>query len=229
MNLIHDNKTGVVMSNINHNSIDESLTKMQLTFANAQNPEILPILQSVGYSKARLQGYLKKVEEINKLGQKQKLEYGEQYAKTEEFNQKRAEIDKIYKKDLALARIIFKDEVQAIATLELNGHRKKAYGSWHKQIENFYAQLLANRNFLTKMQKVGVNSTKINQINNELKAVETIKEQQKKEMGEAQKATEERDNAFDELYPQYRELIDFAKVLLADEQMLESIGVVVER
>ncbi|PID37770.1 MAG: hypothetical protein CR966_00520 [Pseudomonadales bacterium] len=217
------------MSNINQHSIDESLSKMQLTFANAQNPEILPILQSVGYTKSRLQDYLKKVEEINKLGQKQKLEYGEQYAKTEEFNQKRAEIDKIYKKDLALARIIFKDDVQAIATLELNGHRKKAYSSWHKQVHNFYAQLLANRNFFNKMQKVGINSTKINRTNNELKAIETLKDEQKKEMGEAQKATEERDNAFDELYPQYRELIEFAKVLLADEQMLESMGIVVER
>ncbi len=40
-------------------------------------------------------------------------------------------------------------------------------------------------------------------------------------MGEAQKATEIRDNAFDELYPYYSELIELAKVLIEDKQLLE--------
>ncbi len=66
------------------------------------------------------------------------------------------------------------------------------------------------------MQAAGVTQDKINGITAELNAVETLKEEQKKEMGEAQKATEARDNSFDGLYPQYAELIAFAKVLLED-------------
>ncbi len=193
------------------------------------NPEILSVLQSVGYTEERLNGYLEKVTEIETLTQQQKREYGEQYAKTDEFEQKQEEINKIYKKDLALARIIFKEDVQATATLELNGTRKSAYGSWYKQVSNFYAQLSANADFLTKMQPVGVTDEKVNDLNAQLNQVEQLKEEQKKEMGEAQKATEIRDNAFDELYPHYSELIEFAKVLLEDEQLLESIGITVRR
>ncbi len=89
--------------------------------------------------------------------------------------------------------------------------------------------LLANNDFLTKMQPVGVTQEKINDITQQLNAVETLKKEQKKEMGEAPKATEIRDNAFDELYPHYFELIEFAKVLLAEEQLLESLGIVVKR
>ncbi len=217
------------MKKIKDLPIERKLSQMKVTFSNAKAPEVLNVLASVGYTEERLNGYLNKVTEIETLTQKQKKEYGEQYAKTNDFEQKRAEINKIYKKDLALARIFFKNDVQATATLELSGNRKNAYGSWHKQVSNFYAQLLANNNFLTKMQPVGVTQEKINDITQQLNAVETLKEEQKKEMGEAQKATEVRDNAFDELYPHYSELIEFAKVLLADEQLLESLGIVVKR
>ncbi len=210
-------------------SIEEALSQMKVAFSNAKTPEILSVLASVGYTEERLNGYLDKVAEIETLTQKQKKEYGEQYAKTNEFEEKRAAIDKIYKKDLALARIFFKTDIQATTTLEFSGKRKIAYSGWHKQVSNFYAQLLANNAFLTQMQPVGVTEEKINDITQQLKAVETLKEQQKKEMGEAQKATEVRDNAFDELYPHYSKLIEFAKVLLADEQLLESLGVVVKR
>ncbi len=172
---------------------------------------------------------MEKVTEIETLTQQQKKEYGEQYAKTNEFEKKKEEVDKIYKKDLALARIFFKKDPQAIVTLELDGTRKSAYGSWYKQVSNFYAQLLGNADFLTKMQPVGVTKEKINEINEQLKEVEHLKEEQKKEMGEAQKATEVRDNAFDELYPHYSEMIEFAKILLENNQLLESIGITVRR
>ncbi len=217
------------MKKVKSFSIEEVLSQMKVTFSNAQTPEILGVLQSVGYTEERLNGYLDKVAEIEKLTQNQQKEYGEQYAKTNEFEQKRAEIDKIYKKDLTLARIFFKNDVQATATLELNGRRKSAYSSWHKQVSNFYAQLLANSEFLTKMQAVGVTEEKINDIQTQLNMLETLKKEQKKEMGEAQKATEERDHAFDALYPHYSELIEFSKALLENEQLLESLGIVVKR
>lgn len=210
-------------------SIEEVLSQMKLAFSNAKTPEILAVLEAVGYTEARLQGYWEKVSEIETLTQKQKKEYGEQYAKTSEFDQKREAINKVYKKDLALARILLKNDVKAATTLEFNGKRKKAYGSWYEQVSNFYKQLLENTEFLSKMQPVGLTEDKIKEVDAELVAVEQLKKEQKKEMGEAQKATEIRDKAFDELYPQYSELIEFAKVLLEDEQLLESMGIVVKR
>ncbi len=210
-------------------SVEEKLSQMKIAFSNAQRAEILGVLSAVGYTEERLNGYLDKIAEIEMLTQKQKKEYGEQHAKTSEFEQKRMEIDKIYKRDLALARIFFKNDVQATTTLELGGKRKSAYGSWYKQVSNFYGQISANTAFLAKMQPVGVTEEKINEINAGLEAVEQLKKEQRKEIGDAQKATEIRDNAFDDLYPHYTELLEFAKVLLEEEQLLESMGIVVKR
>ncbi len=217
------------MKKIRSYSIEEVISQMRLAFSNAKTPEILSVLSSVGYTKERLNAYLEQIDEIEILTQKQKKEYGEQYARTNEFEQKKQEINKVYKKDLSLARIFFKNDLRAKATLELEGSRKKAYGSWHRQVSNFYAQILANEAFLTKMKPVGVTAKKIKTIKDDLIEVERLKEEQKKEMGEAQKATEVRDNAFDDLYPHYSELIEFAKILIEDRQRLESLGIVVKR
>ncbi len=210
-------------------SIEETLGQMKLAFSNAQTPEILEVFQTVGYPKERLQGLLEKVNEIEQLTQNQKKEYGEQYAKTQEFDQKRAEADKVYKRYLALARIVFKGNVEANATLELSNSRKQAYSSWFKQVSNFYAQLLQNDAFMEKMQTVNVKEADIVKAQEEVNNVETLKQEQRQEMGEAQKATEIRDNAFDTLYPQYSDFIELAKILLEDNQLLESMGVIVKR
>ncbi len=208
---------------------EEKIANMKLAFSNAQTPEILEVLQTVGYTQEKLQEYLEATNEVERLTQNQKKEYGEQYSKTAEFDEKRAEANKVYKRYLALARIAFKKDVEATTTLELTHSRKQAYSSWLKQVNNFYAQLLNNDAFLEKMLTLNVKQEDIVQAQAGVEAVETLKQEQKQEMGEAQKATEIRDNAFDELYPHYSEMIELAKVLLEDEQLLESIGIVVKR
>lgn len=211
------------------NNVAESIVQMKVAFTNAQLPEILPTLESVGYTQDRLQGYLTAVSELETLAQKQRKEYAEQFAKTDEVGKKRTEIDKVYKKHLALARIVFRTDVEARKSLDLSGRRKEALGAWLLQIRNFYAQILSNTSIAEKLANVGITQEVVGQAQNELAQIEVLKEQQKKEMGEAQKATEVRDTAFDELYPQYSELIEFAKILLEDEQLLESMGIVVKR
>ena len=62
-----------------------------------------------------------------------------------------------------------------------------------------------------------------------LQEVSALKESQKKESGEAQKATEIRDHAVDALYPKYSDLVEYAKVLFKDNQTLEKLGIVVKR
>ncbi len=114
-------------------SIEKELLNMKIAFSNAQIPAILNCLQNVGYSKDRLNGYLEKITEVEKSMQEQKKKQGKKCAKTQELRQSWNEIDKIYKKDLAFARIFFKDNVQAKTTLELSGKRKVTFDGWHDQ------------------------------------------------------------------------------------------------
>ena len=210
-------------------STDEMISKMRIAFSNAKLPEILPQLQTLGYTEEKLNTYLQKVAELEQLMQNQKKEYAEQYAETEKFNQKRQEIDELYRRHIAFCKILFKGNVKAISVLELNAGRKNAYASWHQQVSNFYGQLLGNSDFLAKVGTINITQTDLEAQKTALQELSTLKENQKKEAGEAQKATEIRDEALDKLYPIYTELVAYAKVLFQDDQTLEALGIVVKR
>ncbi|MFK8272940.1 hypothetical protein [Capnocytophaga canimorsus] len=210
-------------------STDEMISKIRIAFSNAKLPEILPQLQTLGYTEEKLNTYLQKVAELEQLMQNQKKEYAEQYAETEKFNQKRQEIDELYRRHIAFCKILFKGNVKAISVLELNAGRKNAYASWHQQVSNFYGQLLGNSDFLAKVGTINITQTDLEAQKTALQELSTLKENQKKEAGEAQKATEIRDEALDKLYPIYTELVAYAKVLFQDDQILEALGIVVKR
>ena len=210
-------------------SAEQLITKMKIAFTNAKEPEILSELETVGLSTGSLDDYLADITNLEQLSQQQIKEYGEQYAETDKFNAKRAEIDSLYARHRNLAKIIFKNDRQANTTLGIDAGRKQAFAAWYQQVSNFYAQLLANADFKTKAEAVNIKDADITAMQTALQEVSALKESQKKELGEAQKATETRDAAIDMLYPKYTELIAFAKVLFPDNQTLEKLGIVVKR
>lgn len=212
-----------------YQSVEEAIQKMKLTFSNAKLPHILAPLQSLGYTEERINGFLAELEALEVLQQKQKKEYAEQYSETERFNQKRKEIHDLYMKHLAFCKILFKGNTEASKALEFGGDRKQAYGAWFQQVSNFYAQLLGNTAFKEKVATINIQEKDINAQKTALAELTQIKESQTKEAGEAQKATEERDSAFDVLYPKYTELVAYAKVLFGEDQILEQLGIVVKR
>ena len=210
-------------------STEQLILQMKLTFANAKLPNILPHLQTLGYTEEKLNEYLEKVTELETLSQVQKKEYGEQYAETEKLNKKRTEIDEIYKRHLAFCKILFKDNTQAISTLGMNTGRKRAYAAWFQQVNNFYGQILANAEFLNKVSSINIKENDLKTQLMALSELTQLKENQLKEAGQAQKATEMRDEAFDKLYPLYTELVAYAKVLFQNDQTLEALGIVTKK
>lgn len=88
---------------------------------------------------------------------------------------------------------------------------------------------MSNTAFKEKVATINIQEKDINAQKTALAELTQIKESQTKEAGEAQKATEERDSAFDVLYPKYTELVAYAKVLFGEDQTLEQLGIVVKR
>ncbi|GIJ93582.1 hypothetical protein CAPN002_08000 [Capnocytophaga stomatis] len=209
-------------------STNTLILQMKIAFANAKLPNILPQLQTLGYTEEKFNEYLEKINELEELLQVQKKEYGEQYAETEKVNKKREEIDEIYKRHLAFCKILFKGNVQAISTLGLNIGRKNAYAAWFQQVNNFYGQLLNNSEFLEKVSTINIQENDLKAQQNALVELTQLKENQKKEIGQAQKATEMRDEAFDKIYPIYTEFVSYAKILFQNDQTLEALGIVVK-
>ncbi len=204
-------------------NINDLILKMDIAFTNAQMPSIFPALESLGYTKAQLNGYLSQIETLKTLLLNQVNQQAMKFGLTHELRAKKKEIDAIYKKDLAFARVFFKDDVQATTTLELKGLRKRGYDSWYHQVVNFYEQIFDNPLFLEQMKAVGVTPQKINQMRERFKNITSIKEEQKKKMGEAKKATEQRDEMLNELSRHYDRLIRLAKIELENSPLLESL------
>lgn len=222
-------KSGKTSSRKQYVSAEELIAKMKLAFTNAKDPEILSELQTVGITETMLDDYLTEITNLEQLSQKQKLEYGEQYAETDKYNLKKAEIDALFTRHRNLAKIAFKGDRQANTTLGIDAGRKQAFAPWFQQISNFYSQILANPAFKTKAEAVNIKEADITALQNSLQEVSDLKNSQKKELGEAQKATDTRDTAVDLLYPKYTQLIAFAKVLFQDNQTLEKLGVTVRK
>ena len=216
-------------NNNSYASVEDLLAKMKLAFANAKDPQILPELEKVGFSEALLTEYLEEIERLENLSQVQKKEYGEQYSATEAFDKKVADIDELFTRHRNLAKIAFKKNRQAYATLGIDEPKKRAYAAWVQQVKNFYAQILANADFKATAAGINIKDAVITGQQNALEELSTLKESQKKETGEAQKATETRDLALDALYPKYSDLIQYAKVLFKDNQTLEKLGITVKR
>jgi hypothetical protein len=165
---------------------------MKIAFTNSNDPEILPELETVGITAAILSDYLVEIDHFEQLSQIQKREYGEQYAETDRFNLKKGEIDALFTRHRNLAKIAFKGDRQANATLGMDVGHKQAFAAWFQQVSNFYVQILANPDFKTKAEGVAIKEADVTAMQNALKEVSEAKNAQKKETGEAQKATDAR-------------------------------------
>ncbi|MFK8303688.1 hypothetical protein ACI75Y_12380 [Capnocytophaga stomatis] len=212
-----------------HISMEEWIQRMRLAFSNGKLPNIQQQMGLLGYTTEKLDELLAKVVRLEELHQIQKTEYAEQYAETQKFDQKFTEINDLYTKHLAFCKILFKGDTLASASLDFAGKRKTAYSDWLVQVGNFYSQLLKNPNFMTKLQGIDIKEEDLKVAQNRLSEIIALKESQKKETAEAQKATEARDKFFDELYPQYSEFVAYAKVALSQSQDLEALGIVTKR
>lgn len=212
-----------------HISAEEWISRMKIAFANAKSEGIFPQLQTLGYTEEKLNGFLEQIATIESLSQQQKSNYAKQYAETEKVDKKRKEIQEVYMRHLGLCRILFKGNVLAGKSLGLVGERKSAYGVWFQQVSSFYSQILATPEFLEKVGTINIKEKDLKDQQDALAELSNLKENQKREMAEAQKATEARDNAFDSLYPHYSELVSYAKILFQNSQALEALGIVVKR
>ena len=183
----------------------------------------------VGYSERKLNEGATLSNEAATLYEVQLKEYGDVDDAQDKLKLSRKAVNKMYKVTLRIARIAFRNNVQAETTLELNGKRARTFSGWLKQSLNFYHAILANNDWVTAMAGYGQTEDVLNNALMDIKAVSIAAENVKKEMGDAQNATEMRDMKFEELINWLTDYDVLAKIALADSpQLLEKIGIVVK-
>ena len=221
--------TVTTTTSVKYDNMADTVVKMKMAFTNAQLPTVLPSLIPVGYTAESLQADYAEVEALETLMQKQRTETQEQIIETKKFDDSRIAIHQIYVKDRGLCRILFKNDVQAQVELDLRGRVSEAYGNWLKEVKGFYTRISNSERLKAEVAKISMKPADLEAQLTAIAALETIKNNQKKETAEAQAATEARDLKFDEIYAKYATLVKYSKILLGNDQAIEALGIVVKR
>ena len=115
-------------------TIEAKLLFAQNAIQNAQNIEtVSSVLADYGYDQAALQAGMDLYATANDLHQKQKKEYGEQFAATDALNLARATANKAYMRHVKLAPVALKGDRGAEESLQLAGDRKQSLSGWLQQ------------------------------------------------------------------------------------------------
>ena len=202
------------------------LDRADTFIANVQaDPAVREAFASIGRGEEHFQKSRQLFDEARRLYQKQRTEYGEQYEATDELQAARQALKKRYMRHLDFARVCFRKDVSAQETLALNGPRYDAFPAWSGPVRDFYDGLLENPALQETAAAINIGKDEVNARRDELRAVVKLRQERKREAGEAEEATDARDEAFDALKDQMEEDYDYAPLLLADQpQKLEALG-----
>lgn len=207
-------------------SIADFLNTTRLALNNTINDSnIQTALAQYGYNAAKMAEGIALLAEAELLTEQQVARYGHQFAASQTMKQTRSTADATYTMALKVARVAFKDDVQANAALLLTGIRQKKLGQWIHQTLTFYNNLLADPRLLTKMSTYGYPEAKLTAERTLITDIQALDEMQEREKGLAQASTQSRDEKIKELKAWMKDFRNIAAVALANiPQKLEALG-----
>lgn len=210
-------------------NIDVYLESVHTALANVQaDTELSTPLADFGYNTAKISGLMALYEVAKETHLAQKTEYAEQYGATAAYETAQTAAHTAYMRHLTLARVVYKNNVSRTHQLGLLGDRRRTHSGWIAQAEQFYSAALTETAIQTDLAALGVTLASLQSAKTLLDAADGAWHTQKKERGEAQEATQARDEALDKLQDAYSDLITVARVAFADDgQKLERMGIVV--
>lgn len=209
-------------------TIDSKLLFAQNAIANALGiKEISTPLSMFGYNDNRLKEGETLYNTASDLHIKQVKEYGEQYAATDTFQLVRAKANKIYMVHVKIARVALRGDREASTSLQLTGNRKASLSGWIKQAKSFYTNALNTSKAMEGLAQFGINKQQLILGSALITDLENKYNAQLKEKGEAQMATQARDNALDDLQEWISDFVAIARIAFSTEpQLLEIVGIV---
>ncbi|KAB8144289.1 hypothetical protein F8S13_05260 [Chloroflexia bacterium SDU3-3] len=209
--------------------IQDIIKSAQIAIPNAINiDDIRTTLASYGYPLPKLEQGNLLLEALIAAQTKQQLEYGDQDKATQTFNDLWDQLDQIYTRQLKLARVALKGNSDAARDLALDGPRRKSFGGWSMQAQQFYAGLAANPSFAAALASFGAPLPEQEAASAALADVIAALRALENERGQAQIATRERDAAIDALDDWLGDFMAVARVAFADQpEHLERLGVTV--
>lgn len=204
----------------------ELLQRVGIVFENIKTqPELKTELAEYGYDEAEIAKGKTLYDKALAEYQKNIKEGQEETSAHHLFRQKLDELTSIYATDRKKARIIFKDQPDALTNLRLKGRTAVSISTIIDDTRVFYSTLQQNEALLLPLKRLKINAEHITQQIQKLAEVEKAYADYTREKGENQQATKDKNQALTNMEKWVREFYAVAKIALEDKpQLLESIS-----
>lgn len=209
-------------------AIEQLLLESGLSISNTINvDEISNEMTSYGYTKEAMSKAKSLHDDAETLHQKQVKEYGEKGEASQDLQRALAEANIPYMRYVKIARIALRDNLAGWEALKLGGRRKKAYASRIAEARIFYTNLLADKTLLQEMARFGITEEKLLEGQKLVNIAENALALLHQELGQAQNATQERDEAVDKLHAWLSDFREIARIAMESKpQYLEMLGII---
>ncbi len=211
-------------------STDELLYQCSMRINNSINDElILSAVSQYGYTSEKLQQAKTLLNEAQTASDSFTKEYNDVDIAFNERNNAFEHVDELYKKYLAIAKIVFKNDHAAQVSLDLNGRRASRISKWLAQTTSFYTNLLANEQWVNQMNTFGITNESLQEGSTGVNSIKLQNEHILREKGDAQQATLLRDNKIEDLYEWIQDYETIVSIALMEKpQLLEKLGIIVK-
>jgi hypothetical protein len=222
------NETGDDQKTSRYETLAEELTRYRVGLDNGLNDTSLhPPLLRYGYDIPRIrvgEGLWMTAEDWY---HKQLQAYEKQLEATVKLEELKKEANDELQRLLSVARLTFKDDINIQAQLHLKGRRSEVFGVWVHETEHFFINCLNTPAVLEGFGRFNVTPEDLQGGRDMLEAVKAANSEQERLKGEAQRATDKRDAALDELRPWMYDFYRIARLAFADDrQQLEKFKIV---
>lgn len=207
-----------------YKTLEQMVADMELTLSNANMDGIKEVMLTVGYTPEKIANMKTGLTKVSSLMLAKTKEDADQSAEQELFDLKKAAINTQFVTHRKLTRVQLNSDVHARVSLGLDSEIPQAYSAWKDMVINFYTQIGNQPALLAKTSTIGITAAVATAQLSAIAALEATKSTLKQETAEAQAATQARDQAFDDIHPQYIEYVKYARILLADSPLLKALG-----
>ena len=213
------------MTSLSKLSVDEKITTIETRFNNTlKNSEISNLISRFNINQAYLEGGLQLSHEARSASNKQKKEYSEQYNATNQRDLKLDNVIESYNESVSIASLVT-STANIKSALPLTIHLPDAIGAKMEQIRTFYEVILNEPQIMELMSRFNKSQAVLEQEKAELDELYTLQQKQVMETGEAQQATQLRNQAVEKMLARDKELVTILKLALGKRNdLLESVG-----
>jgi len=211
------------------NTLNERILRAKTAIFNANSLVIKPYLTAYGYTDEKLNEGQDLLNQTLDLVSTKEQKYGGQFESTESYDIKLAECRKTYARLRKIARVAFRNNNATLRALMISIQVKTTLSGFLHQARTFYSEAVTKPEITAKLAEYSVPIEELQAGLQLLLELESLDRVQTEGTAVAQDSTKERDKAIEALEAWIRDLVDIARVALAEKpQLLEALGRIVK-